>query len=244
MTIPGYDVYRDRVPGMNRTVGPAGDIPQQTIKGTTPMFFKRLYKSPREIAILTDKTFRGGYGVLEIGTVLAVDQNDTDLLVPYTPDTIGYEDVSRVFLQNDCTTADNFYVGLLESYKLNEGDIIVLTDTDGTYEQAEISTINRTDYSQTGQALVTLTGATSNTFTVAKKGNCYVKAEDSASGKRSVAVYILDMEVDTGAGEDANGGLAAVLLQNALIYQADCPNMDSTAETDLGVTSEGIYYLV
>lgn len=245
MTIPGYDVYRDRVPGINRTVGPAGDIPQQTIKGITPLFFKRLYKSPREIALLTDKTLRGGYGVLQIGTTLAVDQNDTDLLVPYVPDTIDYSDVARVFLQNDCTTADNFYVDLLESYKLDAGDIVVLTDTDGSYEQAEISTINRTDYSQTGQALITLTGATSGTFTVAKKANCYVKAEDSASGKRSKAAYILDMEADTGAGEDANGANSTVLLSNAVIYQADCPNMDAQAITDLGnVTSEGIYYIL
>lgn len=246
MTIPGYDFYRNQVPGINRTVGPAGDIPQQTLRGTTPFFRKRLYKSPREIALITDKTMRGGYGYLEIGTALAVDQNDTDLLVPYVPDTIGYEDVARVFLQNDCTAADNFYVELLESYKMAVGDTIVLTDTNGTYEDAEISAIDRSTYENLGRALVTLTGATTATFTVARKANCYVKAkDDSSSNKNSEAAYILDMEIDTGAGENANGANAPVLLSNAIIYQADCPNMDSQAVTDLGnVTSDGVYYIL
>lgn len=245
MTIPGYDVYRDRVPGINRTVGAAGDIPQQTIRGITPIFYKRLYKSLRDIAILTDKTLRGGYGVLEIGTVLAVDQNDTDLLVPYVPDDIDYGDVGRVFLQTDCDDSDNFYVDLLESYKLAEGDTIVMSNTDDDYEDETIDSIDRTTYASLGRALVTLEGTAVLDYTVAKKANCYVKAADAAtSNKNSTAAYILEMEADTGAGENANGANSTVLLQNALIYQADCPNMDSTAATSLGVTSEGIYYLV
>lgn len=246
MAIKGYDVYRDRVPGINRTVGPAGDIPQQTIRGIVPMFFKRLYKSPREVALLLDKTLRGGYGVLEIGTVLAVDQNDTDLLVPYTPDTIDYEDVSRVFLQNDCDDSDNFYVDLLESYKLAEGDTIVMSNDDDDYEDEVIDSIDRTTYANLGRALVTLEGTAALDYTVAKKANCYVKAKDDSSGnKNSKAVYILEMEVDTGAGEAANGGLGVVLLSNAIIYQSDCVGMDAQAITDLGnVTSDGIYYIV
>lgn len=246
MAIKGYDVYRDRVPGINRTIGPAGDIPQQTIRGIVPMFFKRLYKSPREVALLLDKTFRGGYGVLEIGTVVAIDQNNTDQLVPYTPDTIDYQDVSRVFLQTDCDAASTFRVDLLESYKLAEGDTIVLTDTGGTYEDAEIDSIDRTVYENLGQAEVTLTGATTASFTQANKANAYVKAQDGDSGnKNSKAVYILEMEVDTGAGEAANGGLGAVLLSNAIIYKSDCVGMDSQAITDLeNVTSDGQYYII
>lgn len=244
MTIPGYDVYRDRVPGINRTVGAVGNSPQSSIRGYTPLFQKRLYKSPREVALLLDKTLRSGYGVLEAGTVLAVDQNDTDQLVPYTPDSISLTDVSRVFLQTDCDTSDNFYVDMLESYKLAEDDVITLTDSDGAYESETISAIDRTSYSN--KAKITLEAATAGAFTVAKDANCYVKAADEAdTNKTSDAAYILDMEVDTGAGEYSAGGLASVVLSNAILYQDDCVGMDSTAITDLGnVSSDGIYYIL
>src|SRR6056297_1820314 len=146
MTIPGYDFYRDRFPGINRTIGAAGNSPQQSIRGYTPVFYKRLYKSPREVALLLDKTIRSGYGVLEAGTVMAVDQNDTDQLVPYTPDSISTTDVSRVFLLTDCDASDNFYVDMLESYKLAVDDEITFTDSDGAYETETISAIDRTSY--------------------------------------------------------------------------------------------------
>lgn len=244
MTIPGYDVYRDRVPGINRTIGAAGNAPQQSIRGYTPLFQKRLYKSPREVALLLDKTLRSGYGVLEAGTVLAVDQNDTDQLVPYTPDTIGTTDVSRVFLMTDCDASDNFYVDMLESYKLAVGDTITLTDSDGTYESEDISAIDRSSYDN--KAKITLDASTAATFTVARDANCYVKAADEADGnKRSDAAYILDMEVDTGAGQYAAGGLASVVLSNAILYQDALVGMDSSAITDLGnVSSDGVYYIL
>jgi len=244
MTIPGYDFYRDRFPGINRTIGAAGNSPQQSIRGYTPVFYKRLYKSPREVALLLDKTIRSGYGVLEAGTVMAVDQNDTDQLVPYTPDSISTTDVSRVFLLTDCDASDNFYVDMLESYKLAVDDEITFTDSDGAYETETISAIDRTSYDN--KAKITLSAATAASFTIGKNANCYVKAADEAdTNKTSDAAYILDMEVDTGAGEYAAGGLASVVLSNAILYQDACVGMDSSAITDLGnVTSEGVYYIL
>lgn len=245
MAIPGYDVNRTAYPGLGRTSGGfGGAIPQQTITGYTVDVQKPLYKSPREIALLLDKTFRAGYGCLPKGTVLSKDEN-TDNYVPYAPDTIADTDVARVFLLNDCDTADNFDVDLLESYKVASGETIILTDTDGAYEAATISNIDRT--SSNIKATVTLTGSTSNTFTTAKSANCYLKAEDNNTGKRSKAKFILDMDVDTGAGSDAAGGVAAVLLSNALLYKSAISNMDSQAMTDLGNVSEdegGQYYVV
>lgn len=240
----GYGVYRDRIPGLGRTVGANGDIPQQTIKGYTPLFEKRLFKSRRDVAILTDKTFRAGYGVLEKGTVMAIDFNDTDKLVPYTPDTIAYTDISRVFLLNDLTASTTFMVDLLESYKLAASDYIVLCDTDGVYETEQISSIDRTTYEDIGQALVTIS-ACAGTFTVAKKACCWVKARTQAdTNKCSLAKYVLDMDIDTGAGSDAKGALGSVILSNALIYQDGCVGMDATALSDLDFIEDGIYYLI
>ncbi len=240
----GYDLYRDRIPGLERTIGVNGDIPQQIIQGYTVTTEKRLYKSLREQAILTDKTFRAGYGWLERGTVLAVDFNDTSLLVPYTPDTIAYTDISRVFLLTDLTASTTFYVDLLESYKLAVDDYIVLSDTDGTYETEKIASIDRTTYEDIGQAFVTIS-ACAGTFTVAKKACCWVKAKTEAdTNKCSLAKYVLDMDIDTGAGANAKGGLGTVILTNALIYKDACVGLDATALSDLGFTEEGIYYLI
>lgn len=245
MAIPGYDLYRDRIPNLLRTnAGLGGDIPQQTIKGYTPRFDKRFYKSLREQAIITDKTLRGGYGVLETGMIMAVDQNDTDLLVPYTPDTIDQLDVSRVFMLNGCDAADNFNVEMYESYKLAEGDAIVLTDTNGVYEEAEIDSIDRT--SSVSVATVTLAAACAGTFTTARSACCYVKAGDGAADtKNSVAAYILEQTVDTGAGADARGALGSVLLTNALVYADAFVGLDDQAVTDLGnLVAEGVYYVI
>lgn len=245
MTIPGYDFYRDKVPGINRTIGPGGDTPHQSLRGYTTRIDKRLYHSRREIALILDKSFRSGYGVLEIGTVLAIDQNDTDKLVPYTPDSISLDDVSRVFLLTDCDTAASFWVDMMESYKLAVDDDIVITDTDGTYETVTINSIDRTTRSDRAQ--ITLGGSTDNTFTIAKDANVYVKASTQASGNKcSVAEFILDMNVDTGAGVRAEGGLGAVLLPkgNAIVYRDAFTNIDSTAESSLGLTIHGAYYFV
>ena len=240
----GYDLYRDRIPGLDRTLGVSGDIPQQTIKGFTARFEKRLYKSLREQAILTDKSLQKGYGWLERGTVLAINFNDSSQLVPYTPDTIAYTDISRVFFLTDLTASTTFYVDLLESYKLTAQDIIVLSDTGGTYETETIASIDRTTYADIGRALVTIS-ACAGTFTVANKACCWVKAGTQAdANKCSLASYILDMDIDTGAGEFGKGGLGTVILTNALIYQDACVGMDDTALASLGFTEEGLYYLI
>lgn len=245
MTIPGYDFYRDRVPGLERTVGAGGDTPHQSIRGYTATFDKRLYYSRREIAIILEKTFKAGYGVLPIGTVMAEDFNDTNQLVPYTPDTCAYTDVSRVFLLNDLTAGTTFYTDLNESYKLEVLDYIVLYDTDGTYETERISAIDRTTYASTNRALVTIS-ACAGTFTVAKMACCWVKAKTEAdTNKCSLAKYILETNVDTGGGATAQGGLGTVLVSNAVIYTASCVGMDAQAITDLGnVTTDGVYYIL
>ena len=244
MALNGYDLYRDKIPGLERTIGVSGDMPQQTLRGYTAKFEKRFYKSLREQAILTDKTLRGGYGWLERGQVLAVDFNDDSQLVPYTPDVIAYTDVSRVFLLTDLSSGTTFYVDLLESYKLAVADYIVLADTDGTYETELISAIDRDTYASIGRALVTIS-INGQALTVAKKACCWVKARTQVdTNKCSLASYVLDTDIDTGAGAYAAGGLGVVILTNALIYQASCINLDATALSSLGFTDEGLYYLI
>ena len=246
MAIPGYDLNRDRYPGLDRTrAGLGGSIPQHTITGHTVFKYKRLYKSLREIALLRDKTFRAGYGVLEIGTVLAVDNNTGDCY-PYIPDAVSRNDVGRIFLIANNDTNANLVVDYYESFKLRVGDVIKVND-DGSVgaEDGEIDSITRNVAA--GTATITLTGATGGAYTVANDANIYLKG-DGAGGaalKGSNAAYILEMEVDTGGGPDAKGGLGSVLMSNAVIYQDACVNMDGQARTDLGnVTADTPYYIV
>lgn len=245
MTIPGYDLGRERIPGIGRTIGAGGDSPHQAIRGFTVTHEKRFYFSRREIALLLEKTCRSGYGVLPIGQVMAEDFNDPNQLVPYTPDTIDYQDVSRVFLLQDLAAGTTFLVDLWESYKLAVNDYIVLSDTDGVYETEQISAIDRDTYASIGQALVTISQC-AGTFSVSKKACCWVKARTQAdTNKCSLAKYILEMNVDTGAGDRAVDGLGTVLISNAIVYVSSCVNMDATAISDLGnVTTDGIYYIL
>ena len=244
MTIPGYDYDRERIPGIGRTIGAGGDSPHQSIRGFTVTHDKRFYFSRREIALLLEKTFKAGYGVLPIGTVMAEDFNDHNMLVPYTPDTIDYKDVSRVFLLQDLTAGTSMLVDIMESYKLRVLDYIVLSDTDGTYETERISAIDRTTYASIGQAVVTISQC-AGTFTVAKKACCWVKARTEAdTNKCSLAKYILEMNVDTGAGDRAVDGLGSVLISNAVVYIASCVGMDATAISALGVLTDGVYYIL
>ena len=248
MTVPGYDHNEPRIPGLDRTSGGlGGNIPQQTLTGYTTRFYEQLFKSTRDIALLLDKTFRAGYGVLPIGTVAAVDQN-TDKLVPYVPDTISEDDVGRVFSLTDLTAAGvsgEFDVPMLESYKLQANDVVILTDTNGTYEERTINSVDRDSHNI--KATVHLSTGVTSDFLTSRLANAYVKAEDASSGKRSRAKYIIDAETDTGGGVYAKGALGSVVLSNAVLNKdvMEKANIDATAMTHLGnIELDGTYYIL
>lgn len=229
--------------GIDKTdAGLGGLIPQQNLTGYTRTKMKSLFFSEREVALLLNKTLRGGFGSLEIGTVLAEVQG-SNKLVPYVPamGNFSQEDVGRVMLLNDCNTTNTFDLAVASSYKIQKGDTIILTDTDGTYEEATVGSVDRESYDY--KAVVTLSsGNTSNSFTTAKNANCYVKSGTSNSHK-SDAVYILDQSTLTGV-ENQDGALTSVLVSNAIIYQSACVGMDSYAKSDLSVTSDGEFYIL
>jgi len=246
MAIPGYEYDRVAYPGLSRTsAGIGGNAPQQTFTGFTKSIQEQLFKSPREVALMLDKTFRAAYGAVPIGTVMAEDQN-TGNLVPYTPDTISKDDPSRVFMLTDLTsagTSGEFDVEMYESYKLDVGDDIVVTDTDGSYEGHTIGSIDRT--SSDIKATVGLNTGVSADFTTANLANAYLKAEDASGDKRSVAQYVVDTIADTGAGKYAQGALGSVVLSNAILRKKAVKGMDSTAITNLGnVIDEYSYYVL
>ncbi len=229
--------------GINKTnAGIGGQIPQHNLTGYTQLREKRLYKSLRDVALLTDMNMRGGFGQLERGTVLAEDSN-TGFMVPYVADDpTDTASPGAVFLvANGANASDELRISLEESYKFAAGDDIAINSGGAAMLARTIDDIDRT-----GQvAIITLTVALNDDYTTAD--NAYIFLQCGAVGEDySEAVCILDSDIYTGVDEGSGGALAPVLLSNAVIYQDAVIGMDAGAQTDLGNVSEfgTIYYVL
>ena len=217
------------------TAGLGGFTPQVNHTGYTEIRERRLFFSQREMGLFIPKTLRGGYGELPAGTVLAEDTN-TGFLVPYIPDTTSVDDLGRVMLVTDNITSSTFVIWKEDAGKMKTGDVIVLSDSDGAWEEATVSTVLPLD---ARRYTVTLTGATvqAGGFTVAKSASCWLKA--GATNKRSTAKYLLDQDMYVGDMENPNGALTSVFLSNGIVYKDACTGLDTTALTALGGVLDG-----
>lgn len=221
--------------GLGTTTGGLGGFtPQVNRSGYTSLRGKKLFKSQREIALIGEKTMRGGYGEIPAGTVVAEDVT-SGFMVPYIPTTIAATDIGRIFLVTGCNASNTFQIWAEDSAKIKAGDVIILTDTDGTYEQATVSTVIKYD---DRRYTVTLGANTTGNYEIgAKLGNCYLKA--GTAGKFSDAKFVMDQDTYTGDYTNANGALTSVLISNAILYVASCVGLDAAAATALGATIDG-----
>lgn len=229
-------------PGVT-SAGLGGMAPQVNRGGWSALRERKLFYSQREVALLLEKQIRGGYGDLLAGTVLAEMTAAPYDLVPYIPDTISTVDVGRIFLVSDNITAATFKIWAEDRGKLKAADVIVLTDTDGAYEEATVLSMAEDTGGRTWT--VTLSGATTTVggFTVAKSANCYLKA--GSTGKRSVAKYILDQDVYTGDYENpAPGAQTSVFVSNGIVYKNMLVGFDDTAATALSAITDGNFVIV
>ena len=221
------------------SAGLGGNSPQFNRTGYVELREKRLFYSKTDAALLLPKTFRGGYGQLEAGTVMA-EETATGLLVPCPQDTLLATDVGRIMLISGCNAAATFTIWREDSGKIKSGDVIVLTDGDNAYEQATVSTVAPTADERI--YTVTLSAVTTGNFETAKSASCYLKA--GTTGKLSTAKYILDQEVYTGdyTNPSANA-LGSVFISHGIVYKDALVNYDSTAATALGGITDGIYVI-
>ena len=128
-----------------------------------------------------------------------------------------------------------FQIWAEDSAKIKANDVIILTDTDGTYEQATVSTVVKYD---DRRYTVTLTANTTGNFEIgAKLANCYLKS--GSAGKFSDAKFVMDQDTYTGDYTNANGALTSVLISNAILYVSSCVGLDTAAATALGATIDG-----
>jgi hypothetical protein len=247
--------------GPNKTTaGLSGAIPQQNLTGVTRYTEKRLLFSLREQALILPKTLRGGYGILEMGTLMSVIENDaygagTDeaqgILVPYVPADVASTTLDHATHPGVCpvftatASAAIVYCDLERSWMFQLGDEILLQDAD-SLEGGTISAIDRTTYDY--QAKITLEANIVATFT-ANASWAYVRCGDGTAASSgvaagtSVAQYILDQTIDTGY-EDQGGALGSVIVSNAIFYTDALIGADTVGIADLGLIADGIFHIL
>lgn len=221
-----------------QTIGMKGSSPQFNLSGLTPGQ-KALFYSKREMALIVDKQFQPGYGVLKAGTVMAKG-TVSGKLVPTAPTLHTSTGSERTYVVASlATSATTASVTLADSYRFAVGDSLILCrDNAGSpayHDGGAISAIDRTTY--THMAVITFTTAAPDAnFTIANKANVYVKA--GTSGRYSTAASILDQDIDTGTGSGAAGAIASVVLSNAILNTNALVNYDAAGATALGAYSD------
>ncbi len=230
------------------TAGLGGAVPQVNLTGMTRTVKKRLFFSRRESALLLEKTVRGGFGHLDVGTVMAVLAGD-DRIVPFAAftTTTDHSPIGKSYLTANAAGngADaTCRISLSDSYRFAVGDTCVLYSNNGAgvWERCTILTINRTGTT----ALITMSAnITSAQFTTAQNA-CLMHrtgaAADDTTALDNSTFYILDQDIDTGEGEDTvtlNGALASVVVSNAVLYEDVIENINATVLTRIGMTLDG-----
>lgn len=224
--------------------GLGGSIPQ-VVRNGEGAGIKRLYYTRPENAIILNKTFAPGYGVLKAGTVVSENTSaagNKGMLSPYVP-VYGSQIAA---LNNDAakgiapmvanSASGTVYVSIQDSYKFVVGDQLYFQNTagDGLVDCGVISAIDRTTDST--RAAITTDAFTATNGTIAKHAYVYVV---SGSTPFSIAKYILDKDIDTGTGEDAVGALGTVVISNAALYSGSLTNCTAAAITSLSAVVDG-----
>lgn len=230
---------------------PLGDTPYVHLGGQEDL--KRLFYSDPDKALAKPITIPAGYGVIKAGTVMGKISESTNRVNYYVPyvfaDTEGLiaalaEDDARglaYLVADQGGASSDAYVTMDDSYKFAVGDHLQAQDSDYATQTdcGAITAIDRTTYLH--MAVITVT----NTIGVLQtsKGAC-ISIQTTASTPWVKAVGILKTSVDTGTGENAQGGQGALILKNAMLYVNNlyCYNDDALA--DLSGASEDGKYLI
>jgi hypothetical protein len=229
---------------MQSLTGIRSSIPQMNRYPEGPGI-KALFHSVRDIALIIDKTVRGGFGYLKAGTVMSV-LTGTGELVPFVPLYSGmvfggvYSLGVAPLVQNAASA--HVYVSIADSYKFAVGDDIYLDRVGGgTPVLAEtITEIDRT--TSTLYADITTTAFSASNLTVANGAYAYVPSY--ASTPFSAAAYILDKDIDTGVGDTALGALTSVVVSNCVLYKNSLYNLTAAAITSLGGVVDGRFFIM
>lgn len=211
--------------------------------------YKPLYYSNPIAALKREITLQSGYGLIEQGSVLAVNKSAAGGVakhVPYNPTVFTGTEThpGRAYIVGGGVNATyTVNVTLNDSYKFQVGDDLIINDnTTAAQNLGAITAIDRTTYSS--YAVITFTTVIGSTaFTTARFAYVCVEAGDS-SNNYSDAVGILEKSVDTGTGVNAKGAVATLILGNCLLYEGMLTLLDAAAKTDLSAASSGRFLMI
>jgi len=205
--------------------------------------YKRLYYSNPEAALKVPITLQAGYGKIEQGTTIAKNLSaagNKGKMVPYAATTFPADiDTARAYLVADSgTTASDLYVSQDDSYKFKVGDDVAINDNTTTTENlGAITAIDRT--TENHRVKITVTTASGGTsFTTTRKAYLVVEA-GVAANNYSDCVGILEKTVNTGTGENCQGGAGTLIIGNCVLYTGMLTNLDAAAIVDLSSTAFG-----
>nr|BDD45816.1 hypothetical protein 15 [bacterium] len=225
-----------------------GDTPHILRGGQTD--YKRLFFSDQNIAMIKPITIPAGFGTIPAGAVMAKISESTNRAgryVPYTPEAPSLAlNTARgaAYLTTDGAASTSVYVTMADSYKFAVGDHLAVADANSYNASAvdlgAITAIDRTTYEHI--ALITVTNQVTTAFTVAQGAWVWIQSKTTAPYVQ--AVGILAGAVETGTGENAQGGHGALILGNAMLYKDLLENYDSEALTDLGGTEDGEFLIL
>lgn len=230
---------------------PLGDTPYVHLGGQKDL--KRLFYSDPDKALAKPITIPAGYGVIKAGTAMGIITESTSRVNYYVPYVFAdTEDLVAALAADDARglaylvadqggASSDAYVTMDDSYKFAVGDHLQAQDSDYATQTdcGAITAIDRTTYLH--MAVITVT----NTIGVLQtsKGAC-ISIQTAAASPYVKAVGILKAGVDTGIGENAQGGQGTLILKNAMLYVNNlyCYNDDALA--DLSGASEDGKYLI
>lgn len=229
--------------------GLGGSIPQIVTNGEGAGI-KRLFYSQRDKALILNKTFAPGYGVLKAGTVCCVNTSaagNKGMVTPFVPAygsqvaALNTDAAIGLAAMVANSSTGHVYVSIEDSYKFVVGDQLYFENTtgDGLVDCGAITAIDRTTnpiYADIATGAFTATNGT-----VAKHAYVYVV---SGSTPFSIAKYILDKDIDTGTGEDAVGALGSVVISNAILYTGSLINATAAALTSMGGSTDGQFTIL
>ena len=226
-----------------------GDTPH--VYDGLPVDYRRLLYSEFDYVLSLPIQLSAGYGTLKQGSTIAknlsaLTTGNKGQYVPYNPTTINsgsaYEP-GRAFLVNDIGSGETAcQVTMDDSYKFKVGDdIITNSSTEDSSNGGAITAIDRTTYAN--KAEITFTSAITNGIVVANDGCVSVEAGVGANDY-SDCVGILAAAVETGTGEDSEGGQGVLMVSNYTMYTGMAWNFDAAAKVDISSSDFGKYTVV
>ena len=213
------------------------------VRGGQHPGIRPLFHSRREIALIKDKSFQAGFGVVKLGRVLATTTGGLVVPNPKDDGSVDAVDPARArLLANAVDTESTVLVSEADAAKFRVGQDVVLNNLTPAYQ--DLGAITAIGSAVNGQVTITVTNAISGAvFTAANRAALSHKT--AAASPFYKASCILDKDVDTGEGDAwAPAVPVSVVFRNAMLYSVWLDGLSEQAIIDLGASQDGVHTII